>query len=264
MTSPFSRLGIRGQLLVAPAVVLILMAALGLEGYRGLRAAADTAKASAAETTAVEVLRDSNSRQFEGHRFQALALQAENAEDFGEMRDEDADVMKESIDGFREFATVARTPQLRSEALAQAELVTKIKAERTKLFALVTPGRELPAAAQPLIESIEADIEAADEANDKLVEGEQAITAALARDAQSSVAGNERLLEILLCLAALLAVGVSLLIARPLQRAARSLLAGARGIATGDLDQRIDVRVGGELGATAADFEDMVAYLRAI
>ena len=264
MTSPFSRLGIRGQLLVAPAVVLILMAVLGLAGYRGLSAAADTAKASAAETTAVEILRDSNSRQFEGHRFQALALQAENAKDFGEMRDEDADVMKESIDGFREFATVARTPQLRREALAQAELVAKIERERTKLFALVTPGRELPAAAQSMIESIEADIEAADEANDKLVEGEQAITAALARDAQSSVAANERLLEILLALAVLLAVGVSLLIARPLQRAARSLLAAARGIAAGDLDQRIDVRVRGELGATAAAFEDMVAYLRAI
>ena len=29
------------------------------------------------------------------------------------MRAEDAHVMKESVDGFREFATVARTPELR-------------------------------------------------------------------------------------------------------------------------------------------------------
>src|SRR3954454_8719356 len=143
MTSPFSRLGIRGQLLVAPAVVLILMAALGLAGYRGLGAAADTAKASAAETTAVEVLRDSNSRQFEGHRFQALALQADDRKDFGEMRDEDADVMKESVDGFSEFAKDARTPELRGEALAQAALVAKIEGTRTKLFALVKPGSPL-------------------------------------------------------------------------------------------------------------------------
>ncbi len=264
MTSPLSRLGIRGQLLVAPAVVLILMTVLGIAGYRGLSAAADTAKASAAETTAVEILRDSNSRQFEGHRFQALALQADNAKDFSEMRDEDAGVMKESIDGFRKFAQVARTAELRREALAQAALIATIEDKRAKLFALVTPGSPLPAAAQPLMDSIEATIEAADEANDKLVEGEQGITVGLARDAQASVAHNERLLVILLGLAVLLGIGVSLLMARPLVRAARSLLAGARGIATGDLDQRIDVRVGGELGDTAAAFEDMVGYLRAI
>src|SRR3954453_6817279 len=122
MTSPFSRLGIRGQLLVAPAVVLILMAVLGLAGYRGLSAAADTARASATETTAVEVLRDSNSRQFEGHRFQALALRATTRKEFKEMVAEDARGMKESADGFREFSGEARTPQMRRDAVAMANL----------------------------------------------------------------------------------------------------------------------------------------------
>jgi methyl-accepting chemotaxis protein len=50
--------------------------------------------------------------------------------------------------------------------------------------------------------------------------------------------------------------------ARPLVRAARTLLAAARGIAGGNVDQSIDVAIGGELGATAGAFEDMVAYLR--
>src|SRR4051794_8732777 len=173
MTSIFSRLGIRAQLLVAPAIVLVLMAVLGLAGYRGLRDAAHTASASAAETTAVEILRDSNSRQFEGHRFQTLALQAKTRKDFEEMVGEDADVMKESSDGFNEFAKVARTPELRQEALDQAAAMEKIEGERQKLFALYTPGSPLPASAQPLMESLEADIESADESNDKLVEGEQ-------------------------------------------------------------------------------------------
>ena len=50
--------------------------------------------------------------------------------------------------------------------------------------------------------------------------------------------------------------------ARPLVRAARRLLAVARGISVGDLDQDVDIKVAGELGATAAAFGDMVAYLR--
>ena len=257
-----SRLGIRAQLLVAPALVLVLMAVLALTGYRGLRQDAATARASAAETNAVEILRDSNSRQFEGHRFQALALQAETAKEFGEMRDEDADVMKESIDGFRAFAKVARTDELRQEALAQAGLIAKIEKERSQLFELYTPGQPLPAAAGAISETIEADIEAADEANDKLVEGEQKITQQLAATAQADVSSSQRSILILLAIAVVLAVAVSLLMARPLVRAARALLTAARGIATGDLDQRIDVDAGGELGATAAAFEDMISYLR--
>ena len=50
--------------------------------------------------------------------------------------------------------------------------------------------------------------------------------------------------------------------ARPLVRASRRLLAVARGISVGDLDQDVDIKVAGELGATADAFGDMVAYLR--
>src|SRR3954468_20029290 len=129
-----SRLGIRGQLLVAPAVILILMTALGLTAREGFSNAAATARDSAGETKAVEVLRDSNTEMFEGHRFQALALTASERKEFEELVDEDADVMQESVDGFKEFAKVARTPELRREALAQAALVADIEAKRKQLF----------------------------------------------------------------------------------------------------------------------------------
>jgi len=55
---------------------------------------------------------------------------------------------------------------------------------------------------------------------------------------------------------------VSLVMARPLVRASRRLLAVARGISVGNLDQDVDIKVAGELGATAEAFGDMVAYLR--
>src|ERR1700754_69611 len=114
MSALTSRLGIRAQLLVAPAVVLVLTAILGVTSFRQLRASAEMAKQSAAETTAVEILRDSNSRQFEGDRFQNLALQSPTQKEFDDNRAEAADVMKESADGFGEFARDARTPALRA------------------------------------------------------------------------------------------------------------------------------------------------------
>src|SRR3954452_3333256 len=116
MSSPFSRLGLRAQLLVAPAAVLILTAVIGLTSYRQLDGAATNADHAAANTTAVEILRDSNSRQFEGDRFQNLALSSDNKKDFEDNRAEAARVMKESADGFDGFAKTARTPQLRDEA----------------------------------------------------------------------------------------------------------------------------------------------------
>ena len=229
MPALLSRLGIRGQLLIAPAVVLVLMAVLGLAGIRGQSNLADHAKLSAKETAAVEILRDSNSRMFEGDRFLSLALRATTPKDFKDMVAEQADVSEESVTGFRQFAKVARTPALRRAALAQAALVAKIGQEREQVFALAAKavGKPLPAAAAKLADRVEADTETADGNNDKLVDGEQKVTDQIAAQAQATARSGEHLVELLLGLAALVAVGVSLLVARPLVRAARSLVTAA-------------------------------------
>ncbi|MDA0163667.1 methyl-accepting chemotaxis protein [Solirubrobacter ginsenosidimutans] len=262
MSALTSRLGIRAQLLVAPAVVLILTAILGVTSIRQLSASAEMATQSAAETTAVEILRDSNSRQFEGDRFQNLALQSPTQKEFDDNRAEAADVMKESADGFDAFARGARTPALRADAEKQAALMRRIQSERERAFALVHVGTPLSAEGAKIIEGVEALIEQADASNDALVTDEQKITDRIAKDASATAARGKRLVVILLALAALLAALVSFAMAQPLVRAARRLLAAAGGISAGDLDQDVNVGVGGELGATAEAFEDMVAYLR--
>jgi len=178
MPSLLSRLGIRGQLLIAPAVVLVLMGVLGFAGYRGQSNLADHAQLSANETTAVEILRDSNSRMFEGDRFVGLALRAATPKDFKEMQGEEAGVTDESVTGFRQFASRARTPALRRAALAQAALVAKIGQERKQVLARAAKavGKPLPAAGAKVLDRVEADTDTADGNNDKLVGREQAVT----------------------------------------------------------------------------------------
>jgi methyl-accepting chemotaxis protein len=259
-----TRLGIRGQLLVAPAAVLVLTAILGVISIRQLGASADMAKRQAAETAAVQILRDSNSRQFEGDRFQHLALASTDQKEFDANRGEAADVMKESADGFKSFADDARTPKLRNEANKQAELVTRIQSQRERALALVKPGQTVPEEATKIIDGVEELIEQADESNDALVTDEQKVTDRIAADATATATRGKHLVLIVLALAALLATLVSFAMARPLVRTARRLLTAARGIAAGDLDQDVDVATGGELGATAAAFSDMVAYLREV
>jgi methyl-accepting chemotaxis protein len=268
MVSSLSRLrpGIRGQLLIAPVVLLVLMAVQGFASYAQLSDAAKVAAQSKQETDTVEVMRDSNSRMFEAERFQFLALRADSAKDFADQRGEATDVMKEAVDGFNQLARQARTPKLRAEARAHAALLAKMARRRARLFAIAAPavGQPLPAAAEKLLAGIEDEVEQADEANDAMVTDEQKIVDGLSHDAAAGAADGKRLVLILLLVSLGLALGVSMLVASRMVRAARRLLRAAEGIAEGDLDQRIDTTGAGELGATAVAFRRMVEYLRGI
>jgi methyl-accepting chemotaxis protein len=268
MVSFLARLrpGIRGQLLIAPAVLLVLMGVLGFASYSQLSRAAKIAGQSEQETNTVEVLRDSNSRMFEGERFQYLALRADSAKDFADQRGEATDVDKETVDGFEQLARVVRTPKLRAEARAHAALLAKVGRQRAQLLAIAAHavGQPLPAAGEKLASAIEDEIEQADEANDGMVTDEQKVVNGLSHDAAAAAATGKRMMLILVLIALVLAVGVSMLVASRLVRAARRLLSAAEGIAEGDLDQQIDVSAAGELGATAVAFRKMVDYLRGI
>jgi methyl-accepting chemotaxis protein len=264
MSAFISRLGIRGQLFIAPAAVLILTAILGVTAFRELGSTAANAKLSAKEVNAVEVLRDSNSRMFEGDRAMNLALSSTTKKDFEDNRGEAANVGKESVDGFKQFATEARTPALRQQSLAHAALVQKIVDLRAQILTAAASGIGKPRTAQvnKLIDQVEGLIDQADGDNDALVEGEQKVTDTIARDAVATAANGRRTVVIVNLIALLLALGVTFAVARPLVRAARRLLTAARGISQGDLSQEIDVSSNDELGATAAAFQDMVGYLR--
>jgi methyl-accepting chemotaxis protein len=268
MVSSLTRLrpGIRGQLLIAPVVLLVLMAILGFASYSALAGAAHLAAVSKHELNTVEVMRDSNSRMFEGERFQYLALRATSAKDFDDQRGEATDVNKEAIDGFEQLAREARTPELRAEARSHSALLGKIGRQRAQLFAIAAQavGQPLSPGGEKLRAAIEDEIEQADEANDAMVEAEQKVVDGLEHAAAAREASGKRLVLILLLVSLVLALAVSMLVASRMVRAARRLLSAAKGIAEGDLDQRIDVSAAGELGATAAAFEDMVQYLRGI
>ncbi len=66
---------------------------------------------------------------------------------------------------------------------------------------------------------------------------------------------------VLLIAAAVVSVGLALLLSRQLGNGLRQLLAAARGIAGGDVEQRVEVRSRDELGDTGKAFREMVAYL---
>jgi methyl-accepting chemotaxis protein len=100
-----------------------------------------------------------------------------------------------------------------------------------------------------------ASLAAWDEANMKIADERVAETAA---DADSA-----RTFTIVILIAGLLLAGtVATLLTRSISRGLGKLVAAARGIAAGDVDQTVDIRSDDEIGDAGKAFERMVDYLR--
>ena len=81
------------------------------------------------------------------------------------------------------------------------------------------------------------------------------------READDSVAAARAVIVVLLVVAVLAAIAIALLLSRQIAGGLRQMVAAARGIALGDVEQRVDVRTRDELGEAADAFRAMIAYL---
>ncbi|MDW5597226.1 methyl-accepting chemotaxis protein [Conexibacter stalactiti] len=86
-------------------------------------------------------------------------------------------------------------------------------------------------------------------------------SSALAADANDTVSSTRSIIVVLLVAAALAGLAIALLLARGIVGGVRQMRDAARGIAVGDIDQRIEIRSRDEIGETGEAFRAMVAYL---
>ncbi len=86
---------------------------------------------------------------------------------------------------------------------------------------------------------------------------------ATAATSRSAYTAGRSLIIVLLIIAVLVAVGVALAISRRLARGIAAVGRAAKKIARGEIDQRVDVTSGDELGEMASDFNAMTDYLTA-
>jgi methyl-accepting chemotaxis protein len=253
-----TRGGLRVKLLAAPVVAIVLMAAMGAVSAAKLSSAATQARSMATRTTEVEVLRDSNSRQFESDRFMYLALHATDRKEVDGLIEESLVVLQEATDGYRQFSRSALTPRLRAMGIAQADIMVRIKAARVPILDAIKAGRPVD---PDRLEALESHVDAADEANDTLVTAEQKVVDAIAAQSATTASDAKRLVLALLVLALIAASAIAYFVVRGVMRGVRQVLVAAEGIAEGDLDQHVDVKSRDEIGQMAAAFGRMIDYL---
>jgi methyl-accepting chemotaxis protein len=258
LTRLTARGGLRAKILAAPVVALVLMAAMGAVTVAKLNSAASLSKSMAARTGEVEVLRDSNSRQFESDRHMYLALHASDPKDRADAIGESLETLREATDGYREFSGTALTPKLAAMGRTQAALMARIRAARVPVLNAIKAGRPVTA---DQLDAVEEKVDAADEANDTLVTAEQKVVDGIDARTEATVAAAERLVVALLVLALIAASTIAFFVVRGVMRGVRQVLVAAEGIAEGDLDQHVDVASRDEIGQMGAAFGRMVAYL---
>jgi methyl-accepting chemotaxis protein len=84
---------------------------------------------------------------------------------------------------------------------------------------------------------------------------------ALAARANDTVSSTRTIILVLLVAAAAAGIAIALLLARGIVGGVQQMLRAARGIAQGDVDQRIEIRSRDEIGETGEAFREMIAYL---
>jgi methyl-accepting chemotaxis protein len=253
-----ARGGLRAKILAAPVVALVLMAVMGAVTIAKLSNAAALSKSMADRTTEVEILRDSNSRQFESDRHMYIALHATDPKERDEAIGESLDTLQEATDGYREFAGTAVTPKLAALGRGQAAIMVSIKGARVPVLSAIKAGKPVTA---DMLEAVEGKVDTADEANDALVTAEQKVVDRLEHDSEAAEASARRLVIALLVFALIAASAIAFFVVRGIMRGVRQVLVAAEGIAEGDLDQHVDVKSRDEIGQMGAAFGRMVSYL---
>ena len=97
---------------------------------------------------------------------------------------------------------------------------------------------------------------------DEWAAGNDATAEQINRDADATYASGRTITIVLLLVATLIAVAVAFFLARSIGRGLRSMVAAAKGLSVGDVDQRVDIRSRDEIGDMATAFEQMIDYNR--
>jgi methyl-accepting chemotaxis protein len=252
------RFTVRTKLFGGFAAVLVLLAVVGALGMAKIGAVGKNVDAVALGTlprlvTIKEV--DGQTMDYRGVQFAVVASRdaAARAKLVGQLRSRKA-AIESSFTSFFRIAADSRDRTYGTEAEREWAGYLKATAAATADGAGPAQAVKVLGDALPAYTALQASIDrwAADS---KLDAGRNvAAAAATKRSATTTIL-------IIIAIAIAAGAGIAYIIGRGIAGGVGQMLAAARGISEGDLEQRLDVTSKDELGDTAAAFAEMVAYL---
>jgi methyl-accepting chemotaxis protein len=252
------RLSVRTKLFGGFAIVLALLAVVAVVGYRQVSGVGQDARAIGSGSLPRLVLIkgiDGATMDYRGVQYAHVAAPPASRATFArQLRERRAEVRK----SFARFARLVADPiDRRGLDEVARDWSRYLRSTRRATTAGTASAEALGAldAALPRYTAMQSAIDrwAADSTRDA--------NATLA--AATAKAGSAHTLIVVFSLIALaLGAALAYLIARAVTSGVGQMMRASRGVAAGDVDQRIDVKSRDEIGETATAFEAMLAYLR--
>jgi methyl-accepting chemotaxis protein len=257
-------MSIRTKLIAAFGLVIALMAVLGLATWTKVDSIQDSTRALGNDvvpsTSAIGTLKDQTGAYRRNQLRYVLAPDAAGRKDVRSDLDDNTTKIS-SVVGTYDKSMVSSDADRAALDAFRAAYGTYVK-DSTASFDAADAGRPAKAYDVLNVGTVSTDWDAV---KDTLAKWETVVTQgtdATVADAEHDVSSTKRTVAIVLIVALLAALAMAILLTRYLTGGLRRLVGAARGIAEGDVDQRIDLKASDELGQAGAAFEGMVAYLQ--
>jgi len=253
-----SHLTVTRKLFAAFAVVLVLSAVVSIVGILQIGSTADPTKTKYyAAAGAIEPIRDTNSRQFEGARDQLSALIALEAGDKATFRSLSKDAigkLNEGIDDLSAYGATVADPKLKAQIGRYLDLLKSQRTVReevnTSALADAGAGKLTPARIRKLVQPAVDLMDQADGLSDGLTTTAEQLAKADAGRQKSGADGAKTLMIVLLALALALGFAAAFLIARNIRRPIMEVLARLKSLkdnCSADLSNALNAMTRGDL-----------------
>jgi methyl-accepting chemotaxis protein len=255
------KLNVRTKLLGGFLIVIALMVVLGVVALTRIDSINDSARDFGTDVVpSTETLGELNEQLVTYRLAQTRWATSTSARDRADMlvRVQEAEPLVEQA--------IRRATKLATEPADKANYQAIDEAWHTYLRKTQTPLRRLVdagdnAGASALLGATSADYLAVRDELIRAGEYQSRLNAEQVKATDDTATTGRTLILVLLVAATLAGIAVALLLSRQIVNGVRQMLAAARGIAQGDVEQTVEIRTRDELGETGEAFRAMIAYL---
>ena len=258
------RLSIRAKLLGSSALLIALMAAIGLVSIKSL---ADVShEADRAYTVATAPLVDLAEATQANNEIRALvgyhvlSTSPQTKAEFETSIEKDAKLLEAELTSYGRTLTTAESRR-QFATLQQENRI--LDGMRDRVLELSRSG-QTAAATRLINEEYIPEAIKVNQLYTQLLGGKRSLAAGIDEDIRATYASGRTLAIVLLVAAIILGAALALWLARAISRGIGQMLTAADGISEGDLDQHVEIKSRDEVGDMGRAFARMIEYLRSM
>ncbi|MFN0073860.1 MAG: methyl-accepting chemotaxis protein [Chloroflexota bacterium] len=255
----FSNLRLQTKLLGAFAVVLTLMAAIGLTALSRLSSMSDAIDdLYHKHTIGLSYVADANAHIIASGRAEKNAILADDRAEAERHATSAMKYLKDAVDELEKFDKLVVLQEMHKLIADVEHDIEALTAGRQTVLKLALDGNDLEARVEA--NRVRTIADRVDKGLETLEDGKLRLAAQVDADAIATYESSRVLLIGLMAFATIVGFGIAITLARSISSSVTEVGKAARSLAQGDLSVQVSARSRDEVGQMALAFQDMIAY----